>query len=229
MSVLVLSGIKFAYSGSNRKVLDGVDLSIEKGEAVLISGPSGGGKTTLCLVAATIIPTRVQGDFSGMAELMGQGTRKLGPSGASEYVGYVMQEPEFSMIMPTVEDEIAFGLENRGREPAEVAVAVEGVMTRLGMDGLAGRDPRRLSSGEKQLVAMASAVVHKPQLVILDEALSGLDDDKRALALAELDTMRQGGAALLIAEHAGTGRQAPFLSARRYVLQDGRLAEEVSG
>lgn len=227
MSVLVLSGIKFSYPGSKRQVLDGVDLCIEPGEAVMVSGPSGGGKTTLCLVAATIIPTRVSGDFSGMAELMGQGTRKLGPSGASECIGYVMQEPEFAMIMPTVEDEIAFGLENRGLEPAEVAGAVSGVIDRLGMGELAGRNPRRLSAGELRLVAIASAIVHKPRLVILDEALSGLDDDKRALVLAELSLMKQGGAAFLIAEHAGTGRQVPPWLDRRCLLQGGRLAQEV--
>ena len=90
MSVLSLKDIRFRYKGAVRPVLDGLSLELGEGEAAIVSGPSGGGKTTLCLVCLAIIPNRVAGDFEGKAEIMGKDTVKLGPQGVSEYAGCVM-------------------------------------------------------------------------------------------------------------------------------------------
>jgi len=225
VKALSLSKTRFSYQGALKPVLDGVDLDMEPGQAVQVSGPSGSGKTTLCLVACAIIPSRLVGKFSGKAELFGQATAKLGPSGASGYVGYVMQDPEFSMLMPTVEDEIAFGLENRGWEPEKITARVEELMADLGMRSLSGRNPQKLSGGEKQLVAIAAAIAHHPPLLVMDESFSGLDEDKRELVVFELGRMKKNGTAILMVEHLGIGRIAPFWLDRKLWLQDGSLTE----
>lgn len=225
MSVLTLSGARFKYHGAEKPILNGIDMTLEQGQAIQVSGPSGSGKTTLCLMACAIIPSRLGGEFYGRAELMGQPTAKLGPSGASDFVGYVMQDPEFSMLMPSVEDEIAFGLENRGWEPQQITSRVEELMGDLGMRSLSGRNPQRLSGGEKQLVAIAAAVAHHPSLLVIDESFSSLDEDKREQVVFELGRMKKNGTAILMVEHLGIGRLAPFWLDSKLWLEGGSLTE----
>lgn len=225
MSVLKLHGVRFRYPGEGKFVLDGINLDLEPGRAVMVSGPSGGGKSTLCLVASAVIPAKSNGEFWGKAEIMEENTRKLGPSGASGHVGFVMQQPELSMVMPSVEDEIAFGLENRCWEPSRIAGRVDQLMESLGLLSLSGRDPARLSGGERQMVAIAAAVAPEPALIILDEAFSQLDDERRDLASFEVGLLKKKGSAVLYIEHEGLGRPCPGWMDTKYLLISGKLQE----
>jgi energy-coupling factor transporter ATP-binding protein EcfA2 len=226
--VLSLEGLHFRYRSAQKPILDRLELSIEAGQGIIISGPSGGGKTTLCLISCTIIPTRLAGEFTGHAELMGENTLKLGPQGAAGYVGYVMQEPEYSMVMPTVEEEMAFGLENRSWPADEIRLRVEELMESFELRGISGRAPQRLSGGEKQIGAIAAAIAHRPKLLVLDEAFSALDDEKRWLADEEIARLKRAGSAILLVEHDGIGRDAHRWADRHLRLIDGALQEVAS-
>ena len=190
-----------------------------------VSGPSGGGKSTLCLIASTIIPTRIAGELTGSAELMGESTIKLGPAGASGHLAFVMQEPEYSMIMPSVEEELAFGLENRSWPASEISARVEELIEAFGLASLLGRNPVKLSGGEKQAVAIAAAVAPNPSFLILDEAFSGLDDERYALAQVQMQKLKDQGSAILLIEHTANGRGAHAWLDRHLLLEGGLLAE----
>jgi len=226
VNVLSLEGVTFSYKSSDRVILDGLSLDIEEGKAVMVSGPSGGGKTTLCLIATTIIPTRLPGELTGRTEIMGESTRKLGPVGASRLVGYVMQEPEYSMVMPTVEEEIAFGLENRSWPVRDIGSRVEELMEDMGLRNLSGRIPQRLSGGEKQAVAIAAAIAHKPRLLVLDEAFTGLDDERRWFCGEQMKALKRQGTAILLIEHDCIGRSAHEWVDSCFRLQAGIFAED---
>ena len=226
MNILSLEGVTFSYKASERVILDGLSLDIEEGKAVMVSGPSGGGKTTLCLIATTIIPTRLPGELTGRTEIMGESTRKLGPVGASRYVGYVMQEPEYSMVMPTVEEEIAFGLENRSWPVEKIGGRVEELMEDMGIRSLSGRIPQRLSAGEKQAVAIAAAIAHKPRLLVLDEAFAGLDDEKRWYCGEQMRALKRQGTAILLIEHDCIGRFAHNWVDACFRLEGGTFTED---
>jgi len=129
------------------------------------------------------------------------------------------------MIMPTTEEEIAFGLENRNWPPAEIEERVERLMGDMGLRELSGRSPHRLSGGEKQALAISAAVAPNPRLLILDEAFSGLDDGKRVLIGEKIAAMKNAGVAVLLVEHEGIGREEHPWVDRRLVLKDGVLSE----
>jgi energy-coupling factor transporter ATP-binding protein EcfA2 len=227
VNVLSLKGIRFKYPGAGSFILDGLDLEVAPGEAVQIFGSSGGGKSTLCMISSSLIPCRQAGEFAGFAELDGISTIKLGPIGASSIVGYVSQNPEQMMVMPTVEEEIAFGLENRGWEAIDISARVEDLIDKFNMISISSRNPSRLSGGETQLVALASSIAHHPRLLILDEALSGLDDERRLLANDELQKLKVEGCSILLVEHEKLGREPTTWIDRRMKLEGGKLTEVV--
>jgi len=225
VSVLALHDISFRYKAAKKPILCGLDLVLESGECVMVSGPSGGGKSTLCLIVSTIIPTRIAGELAGSAELMGESTAKLGPAGASHHLAFVMQEPEYSMIMPTVEEELAFGLESRSWPAGEISARVEELIEAFGLGSLLGRNPVKLSGGEKQAVAIAAAIAPKPPLLILDEAFSGLDNERYALAQLQIKKLKDEGSAVLLVEHATNGKSIHSWVDRQLLLEGGLLAE----
>jgi energy-coupling factor transporter ATP-binding protein EcfA2 len=225
VSVLALNGISFRYKSAKSPILRGLDLVLQRGECVAISGPSGGGKSTLCLIASTIIPTRITGELAGSAELMGESTLKLGPAGASRHLAFVTQEPEYSMIMPTVEEELAFGLENRSWPADAISARVDELIIAFGLGALAGRNPVKLSGGEKQAVAIAAAAAARPSLLILDEAFSGLDEERYALAQVQMQKLKRDGTAILLVEHASNGRAKHAWVDRQLLLSGGLLSE----
>lgn len=227
MSVLALNDISFRYKSAMTPILCGLDLVLQQGECAAVSGPSGGGKSTLCLIASTIIPTRIAGELTGSVELVGESTVKLGPAGASRLLAFVMQEPEYSMIMPTVEEELAFGLENRSWPADSISARVNELIDAFGLGPLAGRNPVKLSGGEKQAVAIAAAAAAKPSLLILDEAFSGLDEERYGLAQAQMQRLKGEGTAILLVEHAANGRAGHTWVDRQLLLSGGKLCEVV--
>jgi energy-coupling factor transport system ATP-binding protein len=158
---------------------------------LLVVGPSGSGKSTLALTLAGLIPGEIPATMSGGLELDGTEVRGLGPLGVAAWVGLVLQDPAAQLVMERVEDEVAFGLENRSWAPAAMRGRVPEILAGVGLGGMERRRSRRLSGGQQQRLALAGALAPRPGLLILDEPTANLDPPGTAALIAALAELRQ--------------------------------------
>ncbi len=172
--VVRVDGLTFRYPTSEQ-ILCGINLEINRGEFVGITGPSGAGKTTLCMCLKGLIPHVVGGTIRGRVIVQGMNTRKTEPSVLAETVAMVFQDPETQIVGLTVEEDLAFGPENLMRPASEIRDAIPRVLQTVGLTGYEQRETYRLSGGQKQRIAIASALMMGPQVLILDEPTSELD------------------------------------------------------
>jgi energy-coupling factor transport system ATP-binding protein len=200
---LELRGVTYRYPGERRPALSGIDLRVAAGEIVGVAGPNEAGKSTLCLVAAGIAPGSAGGELEGEVVVAGTALRGLRAWEIASLVGIVFADPasQLSGIHEAVRDEIGFGPLNLGLAAAEAAARAERVMALLGVAALADRDPRRLSGGEQQLVAIASMLAMQPRALVLDEPVAELDPNGRRLVSETLRSLAGAGTAILVAEH----------------------------
>ncbi|HEY7076981.1 MAG TPA: ATP-binding cassette domain-containing protein [Solirubrobacteraceae bacterium] len=199
---LVFEGVTYAYPGAGGPALDGVTLTVEPGELVLLAGGSGSGKSTLLQAAAGLVPHFHGGTFAGRVVCGGLDTREHGPAALSAVAGTLFQDPETQVVMGTVRAELAFPLENRGWGAAAVARGVEEAALALGLAGLLDRRTHTLSGGELQRVALGAALAGRPRLLLLDEPTSQLDPVAGDELLGVLRRLNEEwGTAIVVAEH----------------------------
>jgi energy-coupling factor transporter ATP-binding protein EcfA2 len=201
-----VEGARFAYpplSPGARPpwVLDGLDLEVRAGEWLSVMGASDVGKSTLCLLLAGLAPHLTGGTLEGRVLVAGRDTQQHPPPALADVVGLVFQEVEAQVFNPSVEAEIAWGLENLGLPPAEIRARVEAALVQYRLEPLRGRPPDDLSGGEKKRLALASVLAMQPAVIILDEPLGGLDPAGREEVLAALSTLgRERSATIVMAE-----------------------------
>jgi energy-coupling factor transport system ATP-binding protein len=184
------------------RVLDGVSVRLAPGEFALLAGRSASGKSTLLRAACGLVPHFHGGEIEGRVELAGFDAIATGPGELAAAVGYVAQDPETQVVSTTVAAEIALPLELRDAPPASRARAVEEVALALAIPHLLNRTVDTLSGGELQRVALAAALVTRPQLILLDEPTSQLDPvagDELIWLLRRLN--EEWGVTVLLAEH----------------------------
>ncbi len=186
--LLRLRNAGFRHRGAPEPVLEGVDLSVREGDRILIRGPSGSGKSTLLQILAGLAPEYVSGALTGTVERL------------YDSMGVVLQNPEAQVVTPTVEEEVAFSLENDGVEVPEIRRRISGVLDRLGIGGLSERHPLSLSGGECQRVSLAAALAREPDILFLDEPTAYLD---RASASSFFEALSKLPArtAVVVVEH----------------------------
>jgi energy-coupling factor transporter ATP-binding protein EcfA2 len=199
---LEIERLGYRYPGSDREVLREVSLSVGAGELIVLAGRSASGKTTLLRAACGLVPHFHGGEVSGRIAVAGHDTREAGPGDLAGAVGYVAQDPETQVVSTTVRAEIELPLELRGEPAATRARAVEEVGLALAIPHLLPRATDTLSGGELQRVALAAALVTRPQLVLLDEPTSQLDPvagDELIWLLRRLN--EEWGVSIVLAEH----------------------------
>ncbi|MCK5289538.1 MAG: ABC transporter ATP-binding protein [Candidatus Aenigmarchaeota archaeon] len=171
--MIQITDLSFEYSG-DEKVLRNINLEIDKGFFSLV-GVSGCGKSTLCLALNGLIPHEIGGKISGKVEVSGLDTQKHPIKELATHAGMVFQNPESQLFALSAEDEIAFGPSNLALPYSEVKKRVDKVLKQLDIEYLRNKSPEEMSSGEKQKVAVASALAMEPEILVLDEPTANLD------------------------------------------------------
>lgn len=188
------------YPRAAAPALRDLSLHIEPGETVLLLGPSGGGKSTLALSLVGLIPQSVYAQVQGEIRVDGLDPRSAPPGQVASTVGLLFQDPEAGFATLTVEDELAFGLENLRVPPSEMPATIRDALGRVGLPGARTRRLDTLSGGEAQRVALAALLAMRPPILLLDEPTSNLDPATRREFFANLAEVKRDRTVLLI-EH----------------------------
>ena len=169
-----LNNIYYHYPAS-RRILNGIDLSLDPGEYTAIFGANGSGKSTLGYLFNGLIPHFFDGTLEGTVLIDGIDTKNASVSELFSHVGLVIQNPDAQLFNSTVENDIAFGLESLGLSAGEILQRISTISTALDIENLLDRSPATLSGGEKRLVSIAAVLCLDPALLLLDEPYSNLD------------------------------------------------------
>lgn len=195
MCDIIIAAKNLSISFGERKLFEGLNFSIPKNTITGIKGKNGAGKTTLCLALAGI---DTQAQVSGGIFFDGKDVKELSIAERARKVGIIFQSPDSRLFSPTVEDEIAFAAENLCLRREEINDRIDFAVTLCGIKHLRSSHTNKLSGGEKQLVAIASVLSMKPELVIADEIFSSLDTSGRQRIRETLKEYAALGSVLLV-------------------------------
>ena len=173
MEIFKVENLSFAYPESEKNAVDGVSFTVNDGEFITLCGKSGCGKTTLLrLLKSSLSP---QGNTNGSITYLGKSISTLSPREDAQNIGFVFQNPEFQICCDKVWHELAFGLESLRLPEDEIRLRVSETSSFFGISHLFHKNVSELSGGQKQFVCLASVMVMKPKVLILDEPTSSLD------------------------------------------------------
>ncbi|MDN5628968.1 MAG: energy-coupling factor ABC transporter ATP-binding protein [Lactococcus sp.] len=174
--ILEVENLTFKYEEDQEApTLDGVSFAVQAGEWVSIIGQNGSGKSTTARAIDGLLA-----NVSGNIKIDGQILSSENVWTLRQKIGMVFQNPDNQFVGATVEDDVAFGMENQGIPREEMILRVDQALKQVNMLEFKGKEPARLSGGQKQRVAIAGIIALRPEIIILDEATSMLDPTGRA-------------------------------------------------
>ncbi len=211
--------VSFTYTDAGRPTLHRVSLDIPEGELCVVVGETGTGKSTLLRAINGLVPHFSGGTLAGTVMVDGRTTKDNRPRDLADVVGFVGQNPLASFVTETVEDELAYTMENLGVPPDAMRRRVEDAVDLLGLQDLRDRSLRALSGGQQQRVAIGAVLTASPRLLVLDEPTSALDPAAAEEVLSTLTRLVHDlGLTVVMAEHR-LERVVPF--ADRIILVPG--------
>lgn len=173
--IIRFEDVTYFYPGTETPAIKDINLSLDEGEIILITGPSGAGKTTLCSTLNRIVPEAYEGKLTGRIFFRDEDISKYSIGQMAFKAGMLFQDPSGQLTNPTVADEVAFGPENKGMPVQRVEELIEEYVGYVHMEKFLERSPQALSGGQQQSVAYASVLAMEPEVYVLDEPTSNLD------------------------------------------------------
>lgn len=200
--MLKIKQVSYCYASREEATLKNIELEIASGEMVLIAGRTGCGKSTLIKVINGLLAANSKGQFEGSVTIDELDIRQLTPEELGLMVGSVYQSPDDQLFAMTVYDEVAFILENQGIEESLIRAAVQDTLRLVGLEGFEERGIHALSGGQRQRLALASVLVNKPKILILDEPVSQMNPSGVVEFLELLKNLnRTEGMTIIVVEH----------------------------
>ncbi len=200
--MITFTGVSLIYPNSLHTVLEDLTFSVDEGELILVTGSTGIGKSSLLRLINGLVPHHTGGILAGDISVNGISTRTVKPGGLAHLVGIVGQNPLQGFVTDTVEEELAFGMEALNLSPEIMRKRVEETLDLLSLAPLRNRNISTLSGGEQQRVAIGSALVMHPKVLVLDEPTSALDPIAAEEVLSILHRLVHDLAlTIVIAEH----------------------------
>lgn len=221
-SIIVIEKLSYTYPKNEEPTLRGIDLSVRRGEFLVIMGPTGAGKTTLCLTLNGIIPHYLEGRVEGKITVAGLNALASSIQELVTKVGLVFQDPESQLFGVTVEEDISFGPCNFGLPLDEVRKRVRDAMTTTRLVGYEKRETGKLSGGEKQRVAVAGVLAIRPEILVLDEPTSELDPVGREELMSVIEKLRrERKVTIIMVEH--NSEDVARYADRILIVKDGKI------
>jgi len=213
-----IKNLSVRYPREERWVLYDANLSIPRGEFVLMSGPSGSGKSTLAYCLMGLIPHSIRSEMQGEVIIDGLNTKEHSVGELAEHVGLVFQNPDEQIVALTVEEEVSFGPENLCLSVSEIHKRVDEAINAVGIKQLRKRNIYTLSGGQKQRTAIADILAMRPNIIVFDEPTADLDTVGRREVMQEIMKLKQEyDKTIILIEHR---LEEPLKYADRVILQD---------
>lgn len=220
--MLKIDNLSYRYPSRKQFTLKNINLTLADGEMLLLAGRSGCGKSTLIKAISGLLGSEERGELQGAIYLQGEDISKWPPEKTGQLVGTVYQSPDDQLFAMTVADEVGFALENQGEEPEIIARKVSETLQLVGLGGFEDYSIHKLSGGQRQRLALASILVTRPGLLILDEPVSQMNPQGVQSFMQLLVRLnREAGIAILMIEHR-VNELCKYFS-RLAVMQDGRI------
>jgi len=202
-SRIEVHNLSVRYPRALRSALQDVSFTVTRGEMLLLLGPSGSGKSTLGLCLSGLIPASIPARVEGRILMDGRDASVMSVAQRSSEIGMVFQDPEAQFCMLTVQDEVAFGLENLAVPRSEMDARIAQALGMVGLSDRPGERVDRLSRGQKQRLALASALARRPSVLFLDEPTANLDPNARYEFFQLLGALRRDepDLTIIIVEH----------------------------
>jgi cobalt/nickel transport system ATP-binding protein len=213
-----VNNAKFSYQ-AGITAINGISLEVAQGERVALLGPNGSGKSTLImLIAGLLIPS------SGEVKVFGEKTTLKNFQKTRSRIGIVFQDPDDQLFTPSVIEDIEYGPKNLKLPEKDIKTQSAYILEKMGISHLKCRPPHRLSFGEKKKVSLATALVLKPELLILDEPTANLDLSSRRSLIELLKELNQVGTTIIISTH--DAEAIPELADRIVIISHGLKQNE---
>ena len=217
--------VGMTYDGSTHPVLRGVSLRIEEGELCLVIGQTGSGKSTLLAAVNGLVPHFTGGALTGRVTVDGRDTARYKPRELADVVGVVGQDPLAGFVTDTVEEELAYTMEQLAIGPAAMRTRLEETLDLLAIADLRHRALHTLSGGQQQRVAIGAALTAHPRVLVLDEPTSALDPTSAEDVLAAITRLVHDlGVTVVLAEHR-LERVVPYADRVVYLTGEGTVEE----
>ena len=196
-----IKNLKFIYEGSSKAAINNINLTINKGDFVGITGPSGAGKTSFLNALNGIIPHHFKGDYYGKVIVKGMDVFESQVTEIAKIAGTVFQDIDSQMVSGYVEDEILYGLENFHVPKDEIEHRITKALSDVGILHLRDREINSLSGGQKQKTAIAAILALKPEVLFLDEPTGELDPSSSRQIFSLLKELNENyGITIIVAE-----------------------------
>ena len=195
------SRVSLLYPSSTKTILEDLSFQIAEGEMVLVIGATGSGKSSLLRLINGLVPHHTGGILAGDITVDGISTQLVRPGELAHLVGIVGQNPAQGFVTDIVEEELAFGMEALNIAPEVMRKRVEEILDLLALSHLRNRAISTLSGGEQQRVAIGSALVMNPKVLVLDEPTSGVDISTLHDILHLLADLHEDGVAIVLTTH----------------------------